>query len=172
MQMSKKILISLTVISILAFTSCGTNDKKDSQILSSLGVDVPTDRDEVQYGKWINPSSSACEANGGHNGNSKNCYSNWENANKICHAIGGNLATIEILRKVMTDCGGVVNDYEENLKNSAYKACYHKKGFSTYFWSSTPYTSDLSEAWLVDFEFGTDDYAEKSYECFVRCLRE
>ena len=40
----------------------------------------------------------------------------WKKAKEICRAKGGRLPTIEELRKVVTDCGGIVDDYKNNIK--------------------------------------------------------
>jgi hypothetical protein len=96
---------------------------------------------------------------------------NWKKAKKICQAKGGRLPTIEELRKVVTDCGGVINDYENNRKNSSYQACYKAKGFtSNGYWSSTTYASDSSYAWLVYFYYGSDYRYDKTAEFYARCV--
>jgi hypothetical protein len=96
----------------------------------------------------------------------------WKKAKEICRAKGGRLPTIEELRKVVTGCGGVINDYENNRKNSSYQACYKAKGFtSNGYWSSTTYASDSSYAWLVYFYYGSDYRYDKTAEFYARCVR-
>lgn len=42
---------------------------------------------------------------------------------------------------------------------------------SSYYWSSTTAASNTSSAWIVNFDYGSDDYNDKSYSYFVRCVR-
>jgi len=146
-----------------------------------------SDGKEVQYGKWVKPSQSACESGGGKyktfsfslDDNTKyegteytECDAFWENANNICSAIGGVLPNYEILKAVVTDCRGVLGDYENNLKNEAYQTCYREKGFSSFFyWSASTDVSDSSNAWTVLLGSGYDYWRSKTDEYSVRCVR-
>jgi len=47
----------------------------------------------------------------------------WEDAKSICQSIGGRLPTKNELEKVITDCGGLVDDYANNKANSSYQSC-------------------------------------------------
>jgi hypothetical protein len=110
----------------------------------------------ISTSKWITPTKKRVT---------------WEKAKELCSANGGRLPTIEELRKVVTDCGGVIDDYENN-ENSNYQACYKAKGFtSNYYWSSTTHASDSSNAWLVYFYDGYDLRYDKTNEDYVRCVR-
>ncbi len=40
-----------------------------------------------------------------------------------------------------------------------------------WFWSSTTYKKDSSQAWIVLFDSGYDGYSNKSDKYFVRCVR-
>jgi hypothetical protein len=102
----------------------------------------------------------------------------WKKAKEICRAKGGRLPTIEELRKVVMDCGGILNndffgdDAQKNRDNSSYQSCYKAKGFtSNVYWSSTTNASDSSNAWLVYFNDGYDYQYDKTYERYVRCVR-
>jgi len=136
---------------------------------------TPIKGEEVVYGKWVKPSRSSCESNGGiyNKYNSDDgCRANWENANTICQAMGDRLPHIETLRAVVTDCGGVIDDYENNKNNESYQACYKENGFSSNgYWSSTTNVSDSSNAWFVYFDDGFDYWDSKTYEYRVRCVR-
>lgn len=39
------------------------------------------------------------------------------------------------------------------------------------YWSSTSFTSDSSEAWLIGFKSGNSNYINKSVKLYVRCVR-
>ncbi len=96
----------------------------------------------------------------------------WKKAKEICRAKGGRLPTIEELRKVVTDCGGIIDDDQNNKKNSSYQSCYKAKGFtSSNYWSSTTAASDSSYAWFVSFGNGPDHWYDRTYEYRVRCVR-
>ncbi len=131
---------------------------------------------EEVYGKWVKPSQSVCESNGGsYNKDNRNeCRVNWENAKNICSAIGGSLPTEEVLGAVVTDCGGVINDSDNNTINESYQACCRERGFTLQrYWSST--VSDSSHAWTVYFYHGFvylgDQGMSKSRESSVRCIK-
>ena len=123
--------------------------------------------------KWISPTQKVCKANGGKM-NGYTCTANWSDAKDICSASGGRLATLDELKKVVTDCGGTIDEGENNRADSVYQDCYKKKGFtsvSNYYWSSTTYASGTNYAWHVHFGYG---YTRNSYESNnggVRCVR-
>ena len=90
------------------------------------------------------------------------------------------LPTREELREVVTLCGGVaMNDDEDdldgtkNIANEAYQANYQEKGFiPDGYWSSTTTADRSDSAWIVNFEYciGTNDYID-SATYHVRCVR-
>ena len=141
----------------------------------SKPVPTPIPTPIPQYGKWITPAQSVCENSGGRYGEYENinvCQANWENAKTICSASGDALPTIETLSTIVTDCGGVINDYDNNLNNESYQACYREKGFtSDGYWSSTSGASDSSNAWIVHFDDGDVGRNSKTDEYSVRCVR-
>jgi len=100
-------------------------------------------------------------------------YENWEDAKSICQSIGGRLPTAEELQKVITDCGGVVEEYERNTDNSSYRSCYKEKGFSSdkVYWSSTSVSGMTRNAWIVSFYYGYVHQAQKGYHYDLRCVR-
>ena len=121
---------------------------------------------------WINPPRKACTKNGGHLAQGGVCEANWSSAKRICRVAGGRLPTINELRKVITSCGGEVNDNSNNKNDPSYQSCYANRGFSSsgYYWSSTTLASDSSYAWIVYFKSGNDN-VDKSDSYFVRCVR-
>ena len=96
----------------------------------------------------------------------------WKKAKQICRDNGGRLPTIEELKEVVTDCGGIVDEWRKNLNNSEYQSCHKRKGFlSNFYWSSTTNVSDSSNAWSVGFGNGYDHWYDKTNEHRVRCVR-
>ena len=47
-----------------------------------------------------------------------------------------------------------------------------KNSKNNYYWSSSNYKNNSSQAWLVDFSNGYDGYYGKSNKRYVRCVRE
>jgi hypothetical protein len=122
--------------------------------------------------KWITPKDSVSRSNGGKIDKEGICRAKWKNAKEICSASGGRLPNREELKKIVTDCGGVLRSLENNKKNSSYQSCYKAKGFtSSYYWSSTTNASDSSSAWGVYFDCGDDGRGSKTDENLVRCVR-
>jgi len=163
--MLKKVIWLSSLIGVLSFTSCGSGD-------GSKGAK------EVQYGKWVKPSQSACESGGGTYNNNV-CSANLENANNICSMIGGVLPTIEELRLVITDCGGVVNfdtniNNDININNDNYQSCYQEQGFSSgyyYYWSSSVF--DTLNSWVIYFYLGNSYGVSNDYnrDVDIRCIK-
>jgi hypothetical protein len=121
--------------------------------------------------QWITPTRSVCESNGGEIENG-HCRAKWEDAKQICSASGGALPSKEVLGKVVSSCGGVLNDSKKNRQNSAYQSCYKEKGFtSNYYWSSTTYVNVSSFAWGVYFYGANQGMHGKNAHDYVRCVR-
>jgi len=125
--------------------------------------------------EWIDPNSASCTSNGGKFDPSGICEANWHQAKNICSAMDARLPAIGELEKVITDCGGVVNDFENNKNNSSYQSCYQNKGFrdtaSRYYWSATTYVRGTSYAWYVYLYHGFSYRSDKSRSYYVRCVR-
>lgn len=147
---------------------------------------IPKKRIIASTSKWITPTKSICESNGGEIDKHGICEARWDEAKKICSASGGTLPSLEVLGQVVSDCGGVFHEWklfddriyelnEKNRQNSAYQACYKQKGFvsSDAYWSSTTatYANDSSYAWLVSFNSGDQHHGNKSNDYSVRCVR-
>ena len=135
-------------------------------IMSRLGI----------KSKWIDPSRSICESNGGKIVNGV-CRANCYNAKKICSESDGRLPSIGELKRVVTNCGGEMRDdtpaeWSRNKNNSNYQSCYKRKGFvSGYYWSSTTVVGYEDSAWYVSFGGGGDYWDGKSDSNYVRCVR-
>lgn len=123
--------------------------------------------------KWISPARRACTKNGGKLESGGICAADWQSAKRICRAAGGRLPNIDELKSVITNCGGEVDDYDNNKNDSSYQACYKQKGFSAsdYYWSSSSYVSATKCAWIVKFKNGRTYYDSESTEYYVRCVR-
>jgi len=122
--------------------------------------------------EWVKPTRSACTSNGGKLENGI-CKANWESAKDICRASGARLPTINELRRVITSCGGVVNESNNNTNDPDYQSCYQRRGFSykDVYLSSTEYNNDSSGAWYVSFYGGNDGWYDKSSEDYALCVR-
>lgn len=125
----------------------------------------------IPSSKWITPSDSDCESNGGEV-KSDGCYATWKEATKICEVSGGRLPSIDELRRVVTDCGGELGEDEKNRNNSEYQSCYKGKGFTfNCYWSSS--VSFINKGtWDMMFYLGFEDrWNGKSSRDYVRCVR-
>ena len=120
--------------------------------------------------KWITPSNKTCMSYGGKIKNGV-CTATWSMAKDICSASSGRLPSFYELKKVIVDCGGTIDDANNNKKDSVYQDCYKKKGFSTSYWSSTTLTDYISLAWGVYFYAGDTYNNNKSTFHNVRCVR-
>lgn len=122
--------------------------------------------------EWINISEEDCLKN---NGIMKDgvCTASWNDANAMCLSLEASLASMEQLKGLVKECGGVLNNHQGNSKNSKYQSCYKKKGFidSSYYWSSNVYEAYEANAWVLYFEFGGDDWDSKTSNHNVRCVK-
>lgn len=133
---------------------------------------------------WIDISSSVCENNGGKyidvrrridtefvKTGAKACSANWEQANKMCLISGGRLASEEEFEKIITSCGGVLYDKNDNNKKLSYKQCYNNLGFTTsYYWNSLEVGSD--KRGVVNFDTGSLGLDNQGKDFPVRCLNQ
>ena len=186
-----KIAIAI-LISAVVFTGCGEDEKKEDtpkndssqqQEGSSNSLDSKFGAEEV-YGIWVKPSKSVCESNGGEYSEYRglndidkkeySCDASWENSNKICSAIGGELPSVELLMASLTDCGGVIDgSYANKNDNKDVSDCYRKAGFTPeYYWSSTTSERDSNKAWFLRFLNGSKNFNKKTYGLTVQCVRE
>jgi len=123
--------------------------------------------------EWIDPEQGVCSKNGGKLTKKGGCKASWLDANKICHVAGGKLPTIDELKKVVIQCEGEIDAYENNLDNVSYQQCFKEKGFSDTknYWSATTTFYDIYGAWSIDFKYGSQDDSYKN--CFndVKCIK-
>ncbi len=121
--------------------------------------------------EWVKPTKSEC---GSYGGNLENgiCKAKWQYAKDICQALQARLPTIMELEKVITDCGGVVGDFN-NRKNLKYQECYQRRGFSNkdLYFSSTETNNYSSRALSVSFYHGFDHARLKLDGYYVLCIR-
>jgi len=146
----------------------------DIELESDKGYSVKLDEAKavVSKSKWITPTNSICKANGGKLYKGV-CDAKWKDAKKICSASGGRLPTFKELRKVITDCGGEIDASKKNKANKSYQQCYKAKGFiSSIYWSSTTHAFNSSNAWVVNINYGYDNYYDEGFYYLVRCVRD
>ena len=95
-------------------------------------------------------------------------------AHKLCKDNGARVPTIDELRTVITDCKGVVGDYDSNTVNTSYQSCYKRKGFSSKFlyWSATTYNGLEYLGWSVILFSGTLHPNAKNVNIRVQCIRD
>jgi len=117
----------------------------------------------ITSSKWITPTKEEVS---------------WEKAKELCRENGARLPTFEELKKVVTDCGGILNneifgaDIAKNKKNNRYQKCYKQKGFnSSYYWSSTTSAFNNDYAGVVLFRNGLQNSYRKDTSNYVRCVR-
>jgi len=150
-------------------------DKQNGSVVPEVTpTPTPIAGGEEQYGKWVKPSQSICDNNGGiYNNDIGECQAYWENINPICSASDARVPTIDALKQSIADCGGDFNS--DNTGNASYQACYKENGFSDgfyFYWSSTS-ASDASSVWVVYFYQGIYYTINKNQyeESIVRCIR-
>ena len=140
-----------------------------------------------KFGKWITPSKSVCEENGGeYNKYQDNeCDANGENALKICKASGAKLPNIQTLSAVITDCEGELvsvfdntpQEYQiitdKNINNASYHSCYQKKGFNQIksYWSSSIEEENTLNQWVIIISVGVKGYTLNTLDFSVRCIQ-
>lgn len=188
----KFFLVSVALAGLLVGCGSDSDDEKRSPspdptaIQDQTATPAPTDNilgAEEVYDIWVKPSKSVCESNGGkyseYNGlnaidkKEYSCDANWENSNKICNAIDGELPSIELLMAAVTDCGGTIDGHYSNKgDNKDYSDCYRKSGLTPeYYWSSTSLDRDSNMAWFIRFLNGSKDFNKKTYSLTVQCVR-
>jgi len=116
--------------------------------------------------EWITPTEDVCTSIAGKFDKS-GCYANWTRANDICQASGARLPTIDELKKVITDCGGVVDD-SKNVKNLKYQKCYQKNGFASELYWSSIFIKTPVKARGVEFYGGHQLITSYAY---TRCIK-
>ncbi|CAA6813843.1 MAG: Unknown protein [uncultured Sulfurovum sp.] len=75
-----------------------------------LGLSIGSYAEET---KWITSSKKVCVGYGGKINNEGVCKAKWLDAEDICRASGGRLPSRYELKKVLVDCGGII-DFLQN----------------------------------------------------------
>ncbi len=123
--------------------------------------------------EWIDPTKAICIKNGGKVDGNGYCFADWKKAQQVCLSSGGVLPSITLLKKVVLDCNGVLDNVDEEESRSKTLACYKDKGFLLNgYWSGTSY--DSGNAWginLGDGEKYMHTYYKSGYSGFLyfRC---
>ncbi len=138
--------------------------------------------------EWIDPKRTICQANGGKMIDGS-CHASWQRAHKICQASNARLPSLDEMRELIYECGGIVADYNffshggeaelakreaQNRGNTSYQKCYKAKGFlpRNGYWSSKERFPQSQGAWYVRFEEGSTGIYQKAAEYSVRCKRK
>ena len=141
--------------------NCG-NTTDHSQELARLRAENERlknkqNREATSTSKWITPTKERVT---------------WKKAKELCRENGARLPTLKELKKVVTDCGGIIGELDKNEKNSRYQQCRKNKGFnSNYYWSSPTNVNSHYYAWIVSFDYGYQYSNNKDYSNYVRCVR-
>lgn len=119
---------------------------------------------------WIDPPGDSCPAMSGKGV----CSANWVDATAICESVGARLPTIGELRAEVQNCGGVLNDLQQNSRNDGYKSCFQTAGFSMNgsYWSGTEERAGSANAWYLGFHLGNDRAGDKGSVTHVRCVSQ
>lgn len=91
----------------------------------------------------------------------------WVDAKSYCAGLdadggsGWRLPTIKELQTIVDE-----RAYQPAIDTTAFPGTP-----SEFFWSSSPYANDATNAWVVHFNFGNSSYFTVSYNYRVRCVR-
>jgi hypothetical protein len=84
------------------------------------------------------------------------------------------LPTIEELKSIIQNCGGIVNS-DKNKANTQYQNCYKNKGFkiTDWYWSYNSVSGNIPNAWVVHFSSGSVSSDHHKYSSrYFKCVRE
>ncbi len=123
--------------------------------------------------EWIELSKKECIDAGGEMYNGV-CLANWSVATKICSVAGGRLATRYELKNSIIQCGGMIDEYNQNIKSESYQQCCKKDGFSPMYdyWSSTSCRTNSEDAWVAYIGSGDVYNYNKDGKSYVRCIKD
>ena len=156
------------------FLDVGGFSRGDYTVHEEFEEEIVISEPIPQTKEWITPSKSVCESNGGEYNQYgyNNCWAKLEDAKRICSSNKRVLPTIELLKKVVTDCGGTLEDRDSNKNNSSYQSCFREKGFpANAYWSSTVRYDSFAYPKYINFFEGFEGIYSNSLSLFVRCVR-
>jgi len=170
----KFVLVPLVVLgfAVGSYADCSKDEVKE-MIKKGISSSVINSACGKSQSKWITPSYTICKSNGG-TVNYHSCKATWVNAKNICSASGGRLATIDELKKVVTDCGGTIGKFDRNIENTSYQTCYKGKGFVfSGYWSSTRFVGVGNNIWIISLYNGNvGENSQYDNDVYVRCIRD
>jgi len=169
----KNIYLTTLLLGAIGLSGCGGGGGGGSRHSSEA----------IYYGKWLKPSKSICENNGGeyNTNNRQECRADLENSEKICSLSGDILPTIAQLKQVVLDCGGEIynpllsddNITKQNQENSSYQACYKEKGFSSgIYQSSDTHSYATYDVWQIFYLHGSLILSNEDISINIRCVKK
>lgn len=127
--------------------------------------------------KWIVPSGSICENEGGKFDDGV-CITDWLKARRICRLSDGRLPNIDELKAEITSCGGKVGDWEDNIRNQSFLSCIKEKNFHDFknYWSLSLEKKEKDRVYMMNAAMSAGDI-RKSYPIddfpeAVMCVQE
>jgi len=168
----KNIYLTTLLLGAIGLSGCGSG-----------GGGSRHSSETISYGKWLKPSKSICENNGGeyNTNNRQECRADLVTAEEICSLSGGILPTIAQLKQVVLDCGGEIyspplGDYnitKRNQANSSYQACYKEKGFSSgIYQSSDTHSYATYDVWQINYSTGSLLLTNEDINTNIRCVKK
>ncbi len=167
-EMKIKFILMLLALLGLSVVGCSDEekvvDKKKESVVDIKKEEVASSKSTREI-EWFFPTNSQLK---------------WEKAKELCENNSGRLPTIEELKKVVVDCGGIVTKVSkeglkiinQNRANKVYQSCYESRGFGSHsYWSSTRYAGNIYDAWYIDFDSGTKNGSFKYTKVYIGCVR-
>lgn len=150
--------------------------KRDGQISTCENKKLKLEN-YAQKAKWIIPSESICQSEGGEFNNGV-CEADWLKARRICRLGGGRLPNIDELKAEITSCGGKVGDWEDNIRNQSFVSCIKEKNFHNFknYWSLSLEKKEKDRVYMMNVAMSAGDI-RKSYPIddfpeAVMCVQE
>jgi hypothetical protein len=103
----------------------------------------------------------------------------WYKAGQYCNNLeldgysSWRLPSQDEFKSVISSCGGTIDDYTYNLKNSAYQNCIKDKKFNidNWYWSSTSFSNDMINVWILNLGYGIKGGNGKANSIYFRCVK-
>jgi len=181
-----KLKFMLVPLAILGLSVVGCSDEekvaeKKKESVVNLKEEEVASKSTTNF-NWITPKNKVCKANDGKIYKDDICEAKGMKAEDICRASGGRLPTIEELKEVVTDCGGInttemnkdfFSAMDKNKANKSYQSCYKNKGFrSKVYWSSSAVKGYKDAVWVIRFSVGSVYRDYKLNNHYVLCVRD